>query len=79
MGGLSDHRAGGRMGKGGGTLADAGKLTLTFPSFQARMLAEGFPWASSTPFLPLCIDDDVNNNSSNVRKLAAASSQGPCQ
>lgn len=37
MGGFSVPRAGGGMGKGGVTLADAGKLALTFPSFQGRM------------------------------------------
>lgn len=57
------------------TLADAGKLALTFPSFQGRILAECFPWASSAPSLLLCIDDDVNKNGSKMRKLAAVSSK----
>lgn len=52
-----------------------GKLALTFSSFQGRILAEGFPWASSAPSLPLCIDSDVNKNGSKMRKLAATSSK----
>lgn len=60
----------------GVTLADAGELALTFPSLQGRTWAGGFPWASSTLSLPLCIDNSINKNSSEVRKLAAASSKG---
>lgn len=49
-------------------LADAGKLALTFPSFQGRILTERLPWVSSTPSSPLCIDNDVNKNGSKTQK-----------